>query len=132
MYPCPGTRKAIYRCNFILDFPLVMCLIRQVSLLCFSAVTLSDSCDSMYCSPPGSPWRNIYMLYNFFQPPHILRKVKLPSPRDFPGKNTGVGCHCLLQIFPTTQGSNPHVLRWQVNSLPLSHQGSPSSLLLSP
>ena len=29
------------------------------------------------------------------------------SPWDSPGKNTGVGCHCLLGgIFPT-QGSNP-------------------------
>ena len=39
-------------------------------------------------------------------------------------KNTGVGCHFLLQeIFPT-QGSNPHLLRllhWQADSLPLSH-----------
>ena len=132
MYPCPGTRKAIYRCNFILDFPLVMCLIRQVSLLCFSAVTLSDSVVTPCTAAHQAPLGGIYMLYNLFQPPHILRKVKLPSPRDFPGKNTGVGCHCLLQIFPTTQGSNPHVLRWQANSLPLSHQGSPSSLLLSP
>ena len=42
---------------------------------------------------------------------------------DFPGKNTGVGCHALLQgIFPT-QGSNPcllHLLNWQAGSLPLS------------
>ena len=31
-------------------------------------------------------------------------------PRDFPGKNTGVGCHALLQrIFPT-QGLNPSLL----------------------
>ena len=31
-------------------------------------------------------------------------------PWDSPGKNTGVGCHCLLQgIFPT-QGSNLHLL----------------------
>ena len=30
-----------------------------------------------------------------------------PVDWDFPGKNTGVGCHFLLQgIFPT-QGSNP-------------------------
>ena len=44
---------------------------------------------------------------------------------DFPGKNTGVGCHFLLQeIFPT-QGSNPCLLHWQVCSSPLSHQGSP-------
>ena len=38
---------------------------------------------------------------------------------------TGVGCHFLLQgVFPT-QGSNPHLLHWQVDSLPLSHQRSP-------
>ena len=44
----------------------------------------------------------------------------------FPGKNTGVGCPALFQgIFPT-EGSNPRLLRWQVDSLPLSHQGSPS------
>ena len=30
-------------------------------------------------------------------------------PWDFPGKNTGAGCHFLLRgIFPT-QGSNPHL-----------------------
>ena len=40
---------------------------------------------------------------------------------DFPSKNTGVDCHVLLQgIFPH-QGSNPHLLHWQVDSLPLSH-----------
>jgi len=44
---------------------------------------------------------------------------------DFPGKNTEVGCHFLLQgIFPTW-GLNPHLLHWQADSLPLSHQGSP-------
>ena len=33
-----------------------------------------------------------------------------PLSRDFPGKNTGVGCHFFLQgIFPT-QRSNPHLL----------------------
>ena len=37
-------------------------------------------------------------------------------------KNAGVGCHFFLQgIFPT-QGSNPHLLHWQVDSLLLSHQ----------
>ena len=47
------------------------------------------------------------------------------SPWDFPGKNTGVGCHILLQgIFPT-QGSNPRLQHWQVDSLPLSYPGSP-------
>ena len=57
-------------------------------------------CDSMNYSLPGSSVRG-----------------------DFPGKDTGVGCHVFfLGIFPT-QGSNPrllHLLLWQVGSLPLS------------
>ena len=47
---------------------------------------------------------------------------------DFPGKNTGVGCHVLLQgIFPT-QGSNPGLphCRWKLYHL--SHQESPCVL----
>ena len=43
---------------------------------------------------------------------------------DSPGKNTGVGCHALLQgIFPT-QGSNPSPAL-QMDTLLLSHQESP-------
>ena len=39
--------------------------------------------------------------------PHGLGPARLLCPWDFPGKNTGVGCHSLLQgIFPS-QGSNP-------------------------
>ena len=42
--------------------------------------------------------------------PHGLQPTRLLCPWDFPGKNTGVGCHFLLHgIFPT-QGSNPHLL----------------------
>ena len=42
--------------------------------------------------------------------PHGLYPTRLLCPWDFPGKNTGVGCHFLLQgIFPT-QGSNPSLL----------------------
>ena len=32
------------------------------------------------------------------------------SPWDSPGKNTGVGCHALLQGIFTSQGSNTHLL----------------------
>ena len=47
--------------------------------------------------------------------------------QDFPGKNTGVGCHFILQwIFPT-QGLNLCLLHWQADSLPLNPLGSPSS-----
>ena len=43
---------------------------------------------------------------------------------DFPGKNTGVGCHALLQGIFLTQGSTPHLLQLcnsgQLHSLGLS------------
>ena len=43
---------------------------------------------------------------------------------DSPGKNTGVGCHTLLQgIFPT-QGLNPGLLYCRSLLYHLSHQGS--------
>ena len=61
---------------------------------------MSDSCDPMDCSPPGSPVQGIC-----------------------PGKNTGVGCHFLLQgIFPTQRSNSHflHLLHWQVGSL-LAH-----------
>ena len=47
---------------------------------------------------------------------------------DLPDKNTGVGCHFLLQGICPTQGLNLHLpglLHWQVDSLPLHHLGSP-------
>ena len=47
---------------------------------------------------------------------------------DFLGKNTGVGCHALLQGIFSIQVSNPHLLHllhWQVGSLPLVPPGKP-------
>ena len=43
-------------------------------------------------------------------------------------KNTRVGCHFLLQGIFLTQGPNQHLLHWQADFLPLSHQGSPRFL----
>ena len=59
-------------------------------------------------------------------PPHGLQPVRHLCPWASPGKNTGVGCHSLLQwIFPT-QGLNPPVAPALAGgSLPLSHLGSP-------
>ena len=34
--------------------------------------------------------------------PHGLQPTRFLCPWDFPGKNTGVGCHFLLQAFPNT------------------------------
>ena len=38
--------------------------------------------------------------------PHGLEPSRLLCPWDFPGKNTGVGCHFLLQGIFLTQGLN--------------------------
>ena len=60
--------------------------------------------------------------------PHGLWPSRLLCPWKSPDKNTGVGCHALLQgIFPT-QGSNLGLLhcRWILHCL--SHQGNPRIL----
>ena len=44
---------------------------------------------------------------------------------DSPGKNTGVGCHPLLQGILSIQGSNPGILHCRQILYHLSHQGSP-------
>ena len=49
---------------------------------------------------------------------------------DSPGKNTGVGCHFLLQGIFLTQGSNPCLLcllHWQADSLLLHHVETPKN-----
>ena len=53
---------------------------------------------------------------------------RLLFPWDSPGKNTGEGCHFLLQGICPTQGLTPcllYLLHWQAGSLPLHHPGSP-------
>ena len=42
--------------------------------------------------------------------PRGLWPSRLLRPWDSPGKNTGVGCHALLQGMFPTQGSNPGLL----------------------
>ena len=76
---------------FTLGFSICVC----VCLVTQSCPTL---CDPMNCSLPGSSVH-----------------------RDSLGKNTGVGCHALLQgIFPT-QGSNPGLLHCRQLLYHLSH-----------
>ena len=61
--------------------------------------------------------------------PYGLQPTRLLCPWDPPGKNTGVGCHSLLQGIFQTQGLNPlHLLRflcWQVGTLWLVLSGMP-------
>ena len=44
---------------------------------------------------------------------------------DSSGKNSGMGCHALLQGIFLTQGSNLCLLHWQDGSLPLVPCGKP-------
>ena len=57
-------------------------------------------------------------------PMDFMEPARLLCSWNFPGKNTGVGIHSLLQGIFSTQGSNPNLLHWQADSLPLSHHGS--------
>ena len=66
------------------------------------------------------------VLSNSLLPHGPLQTTRLLCPWDFLGKNTGVGSHFLLQGIFLTQGSNPSPLLWQVDSLPMSHLGSPA------
>ena len=69
---------------------------------------VSDSCDPVDGSTPDSSVHG-----------------------DFPGKNTGVGCHALLQrIFPI-QGLNPGLSpTLQAYSVPSEPPGQPSTWLV--
>ena len=49
----------------------------------------------------------------------------LGNPWDFPGKNTGVGCHSLLQGIFLTQGWNLGLLHCRQILYRLSYKGSP-------
>ena len=74
---------------------------------------LRDVCGLSCSVVPDSLWT------------HGLQPSRRLCPLDFTGKNTGMGCHFLLEGIFLTQGSNPRLLHWQAGSLPLSHQGSP-------
>ena len=51
--------------------------------------------------------------------------TRLLCPWDFPGKDTGVGCHFLLRRIFLTQGLNPGLPHCRQTLYRLSPQGSP-------
>ena len=87
------------------------------------------NCSEMPPSPQLSLRLGCYVLNRSVMSnsiwPYALQPSRLFCPGDYPGNNTVVGCHALLQEIFLTQGLNPHLLHWQVDSLPLSHLGSP-------
>ena len=87
-------------------FPLSVCVCVCVCLVAQSHPT---HCDPMDYSPSGSSVHG-----------------------DSPGKNTGVGCHTLLQgIFPT-QGLNPGFPLFKQILYQLSYQRSPEHTVINP
>ena len=73
--------------------------------MCFVAQLCPALCNPMDCSLPGS---SVY--------------------GDSPSKNTGVGCHALLQGIFLTEGSSPGLLHCKQILCHLSHQGIPRML----
>ena len=60
--------------------------------------------------------------------PHRRQTTRLPRPWDSPGKNTGVGCHCLLQCIKVK--SESEAAQW--HSDPQRPQGPQPARLLHP
>ena len=73
--------------------------------MCLVAQLCPTLCDPIDCSPSGSSVHG-----------------------ESPGKNTGVGCHALLQGIFKTQGSNPGLSHRRQILYHLSHGGSPRIL----
>ena len=74
-------------------------------MLCFQKWSHSVVSDSLW---PYGPW-----------------PTRLLCPWYFPGKNTGVGCHFLLQEIFQSQGLNLGLPNCRQTLYRLSHQGSP-------
>ena len=56
--------------------------------------------------------------------PHELQPTRLLCPWNSPAKNTGVGCHSLLQGIFLTWQSNPGLLNWRQIHYLLNYKGS--------
>ena len=114
---------------------LLQCMkVKRENEVAQSSPTLSDPMD---CSPPGSSIHGILQArvlewgaIAFFKyslcycccqvdsvvsdsvRPHRWQPTRFPRPWDSPGKNTGVGCHCLLQCMKVKSESEVTQLCW--------------------
>ena len=58
-----------------------------------------DFLTSYFCIPVPYDEKNIFFGFYDSVRPHRRQSTRLPRPWDSPGKNTGVGCHFLLQCM---------------------------------
>ena len=110
---CPRAAESVLD-----SLPPALLLLEKIKLLIYLSHYVGVSTALLSCS---------VMSYSLW--PHGLQPARPLHPWDSPGKNTGVGCHFLLQgIFPT-QGSNTGLLHCRWILYHLSHQKSPRILL---
>ena len=98
---------------------------------------LSKSSDAQHhqlnaIGDPGTQYIHITFLdrlvtshFQLFAAPWTVAHQAPLCPWASPGKNTGTGCHTLLQGFFLSQGSNTSLLHCRPILYCLSHQGSP-------
>ena len=114
----PGKNTGV-GCHFLLQCMKVNMKVKSESEVTQSCPTLPDPMD---CSPPGSSAHEIFQarvlewvaiafsnrdsccccvtsVMSDSVQPHGLQPTRLLPPWDSPGKNTGVGCHFLLQCM---------------------------------
>ena len=97
VFPAPLIEEIVFSPLYILDS-----FVKNKVPMCLVAQPCLTLCDPMDCSPPGSSVHG-----------------------DSPGKNTGVGCHTLLQGIFSTQRLNIGLLHCRWIIYPLSYQRSP-------
>ena len=96
-----GLKQHLRHCRWIL-YHLATWEAPYMYMLCLVTQSCPTLCDPLDCSLPGSSVHG-----------------------DSSGKNTGVGCHTLLQgVFPT-QALSPGLLHCRQILYCLSHKGSP-------
>ena len=102
---------------------VLMVNIQSLAAVAKSLQSCPTLCDPIDGSPPGSPspslgfsrqeywsglpfpspmqesekWKWSRSVMSDSSRPHGLQPTRLLRPWDFPGKSTGVGCHCLLR-----------------------------------
>ena len=135
--------------SYCLVFTVCIFGLSQSILTCYYTVPLHCVRIFQHCTSASTTHSlcsicHIFYLYVcsqtvFMSPERVLSCVQLYNPmncrlrgsfvHEFPGKNIGVGCHSLLQeIFLTSGGLKPCLLcllHWQLDSVCLSHLGSP-------
>ena len=93
-YSCPFSSWCLYICFYI----CVLNSAFQIWSLChlgsFHALAIANSA-AMNIAAAAKSLQSCLTLCN----PHGQQPTRLPRPWDSPGKNTGVGCHFLLQCM---------------------------------